>query len=93
MTHQKSWVLNAHTRTDKINIFVKIFVRLLTNGVSDDKEITFFMDFRKKKRTIVAMSQINMNRQAWSIALGNMFYRDTQASVMHISRERALAAI
>ena len=32
------------------------------------------------------MSQIVLNCQAGSIALGNMFYRDTQALVIHISR-------
>ena len=32
------------------------------------------------------MSQTNMNCQAGNISLNNMFYRDTQTLVIHISR-------
>ena len=43
------------------------------------------MNFRKKKK-VVAMSRSNMNCETVSIALKIMFYGDTQALVIHISR-------
>ena len=39
-----------------------------------------------QKNVVVAMSQTNMNCQAGSITLKNMFYRDSQALVLYILR-------
>ena len=51
---------------------IRFFMNFKTDGVkSDDKQSDFFMNFRNKK-TVVAMSQTNMNCQARSITLKNM---------------------
>ena len=39
-----------------------------------------------EKKTVVAMSQTDMNCQTGSIVLEIMFYRDTQTLIIHISR-------